>query len=136
VVRLVEGAEGGDLVTAFTTAAEGPVDVVLDAVFGVAATAAVQALAHGGRLVNLGGLGGDAAELSSAALRGRTASVLGYTNNALTPAQRADALGEVLAMAADGSLEVDRQTYTLDDVQAGWEMAKASSGIRPVLLLH
>jgi hypothetical protein len=62
--------------------------------------------------------------------------VLGYTNNALTPGQRADALVSVLGMAAGGALEVDRQTYTLDDVQAAWEMAKASSGVRPVALLH
>jgi len=136
VVRLVEGTEARDLVTAFTAAAEGPVDVVLDPVFGVAASAAARALAHGGRLVNLGGLGGDAAELSSAALRGRSASVLGYTNNALTPAQRADALGEVLAMAAAGSLEVDRQVHALDDVATAWTAASASSGVRSVVRLR
>ena len=125
-----------ELAEAFTSAAHGPIDVVVDPVFGPAARAATLALAQGGRLVNLGGLGGDAAELSSAALRGRTASVLGYTNNALTPGQRAEALVSVLEMAAGGALEVDRQTYTLDDVKAAWEMAKASSGIRPVTLLH
>lgn len=136
VVRLVDGVEVDELVEAFTTAAQGPMDVVIDPVFGPAARAATLALAHGGRLVNLGGLGGDAAELSSAALRGRTASVLGYTNNALTPAQRADALVSVLGMAASGALEVDRQTYTLDDVEAAWDMAKTNSGVRPVTLLH
>jgi NADPH:quinone reductase-like Zn-dependent oxidoreductase len=136
VVRLVDGAEVDELAETFMTAAQGPIDVVVDPVFGQAARAAALALAHGGRLVNLGGLGGDAAELSSAALRGATASVLGYTNNALTPGQRAEALVSVLGMAAGGALEVDRQTYTLDDVEAAWEMAKASSGIRPVTLLH
>jgi NADPH:quinone reductase-like Zn-dependent oxidoreductase len=136
VVRLLDGADVGELAAAFTAAAEGPVDVVLDPVFGVAASAAAQALAAGGRLVNLGGLGGDTAELSSAALRGRSASVLGYTNNALTPAQRADALVEVLAMAAAGSLEVDRQVHALDDVATAWTAAEASSGVRSVVRLR
>jgi NADPH:quinone reductase-like Zn-dependent oxidoreductase len=136
VVRLVDGAEVDELAETFMTAAQGPIDVVVDPVFGPAARAATLALAHGGRLVNLGGLGGDAAELSSAALRGRTASVLGYTNNALTPAQRAEALVSVLGMAAGGALEVDRQIYTLHDVEAAWELAKAGSGIRPVTLLR
>ena len=76
---------------------------------GRSAVAACLALASGGRLVNLGGLGGDGAQLSSAVLRARSASVLGYTNNAITPAQRAVALGEVLALAASGALVVDRQ---------------------------
>ena len=136
VIRLVDGAEVHELAETFMSAAHGPIDVVIDPVFGPAARAATLALADGGRLVNLGGLGGDAAELSSSALRGRTASVLGYTNNALTPGQRADALVSVLRMAAGGALDVDRQTYTLDDVQAAWEMAKASSGVRPVALPH
>ena len=39
----------------------------------------------GGRLVNLGGASGDTAVFSSAGLRSRSAAVLGYTNNALTP---------------------------------------------------
>jgi NADPH:quinone reductase-like Zn-dependent oxidoreductase len=136
VVRLVDGAEVDELAETFMTAARGPIDVVVDPVFGPAARAATLALAHGGRLVNLGGLGGDAAELSSAALRGRTASVLGYTNNALTPAQRAEALVSVLSLAAGGALEVDRQIFTLHDVEAAWELAKAGSGIRPVTLLR
>ena len=41
-------------------------------------------LAEGGRLVNLGGSSGDEAVFSSAVLRSKSASVLGYTNNALT----------------------------------------------------
>jgi NADPH:quinone reductase-like Zn-dependent oxidoreductase len=135
VVRLLDGSGVGELAAAFTAAAEGPVDVVLDPVFGVAASAAAHALAAGGRLVNLGGLGGDTAELSSASLRGRGASVLGYTNNALTPSQRADALGRVLQLAASATLEVDRDVYTLAEVPSAWVAAAAGSGVRPVIRL-
>jgi NADPH:quinone reductase-like Zn-dependent oxidoreductase len=70
----------------------GPVDVVLDPGWGIAATAASRALAPGGRLVNLGGGSGDEAMLQSSVLRSRSASVLGYTNNALDPEQRAAAI--------------------------------------------
>ena len=89
-----------------TDALGGHADVVLDPVFGPAATAAGRVLAEGGRLVNLGGAAGDTASFSSAALRSRTASVLGYTNNALTSAQKADALTAVLRHAAEGQISV------------------------------
>ena len=72
------------LTARFQDACGGSVDVVVDPVFGLAATAASRVLADHGRLVNLGGASGDTAEFSSAVLRSRTADVLGYTNNALT----------------------------------------------------
>jgi NADPH:quinone reductase-like Zn-dependent oxidoreductase len=117
----------------FVEAAAGPVDVVVDPVFGPSAVAACHALAPGGRLVNLGGLGGDGAQLSSAVLRARSASVLGYTNNAITPAQRAVALGEVLALAASRGLVVDHRVHPLDDVATAWAAAARNDGVRPLV---
>jgi NADPH:quinone reductase-like Zn-dependent oxidoreductase len=101
-------------------------DVVIDPVFGVAATAASRVLAPGGRLVNLGGSSGDEAVFSSAVLRSKTASVLGYTNNALTTEQRRDALTAVLEHAAAGAIAVAHETVTLADVATAW--ARQSSG--------
>ncbi|MEV6266903.1 zinc-binding alcohol dehydrogenase family protein [Kribbella sp. NPDC051936] len=95
-------------------------DVVIDPVFGVAATAASRVLAPGGRLVNLGGSSGDEAVFSSSVLRSRTASVLGYTNNALTTDQRRDALTAVLQHAAVGAITVAYETVTLADVATAW----------------
>ncbi|GAA1563688.1 MULTISPECIES: quinone oxidoreductase family protein [Kribbella] len=99
----------------------GPYDVVVDPVFGVAATAAARALAEGGRLVNLGGSAGDEAVFSSSVLRSKSASVLGYTNNALTAEQRHDALTAVLQHAAAGAIRVAHETVTLADVASAWE---------------
>jgi NADPH:quinone reductase-like Zn-dependent oxidoreductase len=96
-------------------------DVVIDPVFGPAATAAARVLAVGGRLVNLGGASGDEAVFSSAVLRSRTASVLGYTNNALTADQRRDALTAVLRHAATGAITVAHETVTLADVATAWQ---------------
>ncbi|HEY7988706.1 MAG TPA: zinc-binding alcohol dehydrogenase family protein [Lapillicoccus sp.] len=135
VVRVAEAdtVDAAALGRRFVAAAGGSVDVVIDPVFGPVASAACLALASGGRLVNLGGLGGDGAHLSSAVLRARSASVLGYTNNAITPAQRATALGEVLALAASGSLVVDRQVHPLDDVATAWAAAARNDGVRPLV---
>ncbi len=135
VVRVADtdSADAAALAQRFTAAAGGAVDVVVDPVFGALAPVACLTLAPGGRLVNLGGLGGDGAQLSSAVLRARSASVLGYTNNAITPAQRAVALGEVLALAASGALVVDRQVHPLDDVATAWTAAARNDGIRPLV---
>ncbi len=133
VVRL-EG-EVDDLASRLAEALDGQVDLVLDPVFGAAATAAHRVLAPGGRLVNLGGASGDEAMLSSALLRSRSASVLGYTNNALTVAQRRAALSSVLRLAASGVVSVDHESHPLSDVESAWRrQASGGSGTRLVLL--
>ena len=118
----------------FRDALGGRLDLVVDPVFGLAATAASRVLSDGGRLVNLGGASGDTAEFSSAALRSRSASVLGYTNNALTPAQRRDALTAVAGHAAEGRLAVAHEPVPLGDVAAAWRrQATGDPGVRLVL---
>ncbi|HET6740564.1 MAG TPA: zinc-binding alcohol dehydrogenase family protein [Kribbella sp.] len=97
-----------------------PYDVVIDPVFGVAATAAARVFAPGGRLVNLGGSSGDEAVFSSSVLRSKSVSVLGYTNNALTADQRRDALIAVVDHAATGAITVAHETVTLADITTAW----------------
>ena len=112
----------------------GSVDVVLDPVFGVAATAASRVLAPFGRLVNLGGAGGDVAEFSSAVLRSRTASVLGYTNAMLSPEQQRTALETVFEHAAAGRLAVAHERVPLAEVADAWRrQASGDTGLRLVL---
>ena len=128
--------EGGvDQLTArLQDAANGRVDVVVDPVFGTAATAASRVLAPGGRLVNLGGASGDVAEFSSAVLRGRSAEVLGYTNNALSPGQRREALTAVTRHAADGAISVAHDVLPLSEVADAWQrQATGSAAARLVL---
>jgi NADPH:quinone reductase-like Zn-dependent oxidoreductase len=112
----------------------GAADLVVDPVFGAAATAASRVLAPAGRLVNLGGASGDEATFSSSVLRGRSAEVLGYTNNALTAEQRAEALTAVAGHAAAGRLAVAAETWALSDVAAAWvRQAAGDAGVRLVL---
>jgi NADPH:quinone reductase-like Zn-dependent oxidoreductase len=117
----------GALASQLAEACGGDVDVVVDPVFGPAATAASRVLAPGGRLVNLGGASGDTAEFSSAVLRSRSASVLGYTNNALTGEQRASALGAVLGRAASGQVAVEHEVLPLSRAAEGWARTAAGS---------
>jgi NADPH:quinone reductase-like Zn-dependent oxidoreductase len=105
---------------ASAVAEHGPFDVVLDPVFGIASEAASRSLAEHGRIVNLGGAGGDRATYSSAILRSRTASVLGYTNNALTLDQRRDAITAILGHAAAGRVRIQYDAHPLSDVERVW----------------
>jgi NADPH:quinone reductase-like Zn-dependent oxidoreductase len=109
------------------------VDLVLDPVWGVPAEAASRVLSPNGRLVNLGSSAGALAGLSSATLRSRVLSVLGYTNNALTDEQKTAALAEILAHAAAGRITADRKTLPLDRAAEGWSRCGQAPHARAVL---
>ncbi len=116
-------------------AEHGPFDVVVDPVFGPASTAASRHLAERGRLVNLGGAATDQATYSSAVLRSRTASVLGYTNNAITPEQRREAITAVLGHAAAGRVRLQYDVRPLAEVERVWtRFAAGDAEARSVLV--
>lgn len=103
--------------------ADGPVDLVIDPLFGVAAAAALRVLRPHGRLVNLGSSAGETAPIDSSTLRSRSLRVLGYTNNDLTPAQRAGALAHVVGEVVAGRLTTDHEPVPLVDVNGVWDRA-------------
>ncbi|MFL6130338.1 MAG: zinc-binding alcohol dehydrogenase family protein [Mycobacteriales bacterium] len=115
-------------------AADGPVDLVVDPVGGAAGTAALLVLGENGRLVHLGASGGPTATFSSAALRGGSHSILGYTNNSLSRQQRAEALTRVLELAAAGRCHVTHQTVPLAAVTDAWTRAGAAPDGRLVVV--
>jgi len=61
-------------------------------------------------------------------------SVLGYTNNALSPEQKAAALGEILAHAAAGRLTTDRERLPLAAVADGWSRCGEAPHRRAVMI--
>lgn len=127
-------SEDADALTA-ALAEHGPFDLVLDPVWGVAATAASRVLSDYGRLVNLGGSSGDDARLSSAVIRSHSESVLGYTNNSLTPEQRRDAITAVLGHAAAGRIRMAYDVCPLADVESVWSrIAAGDASARCVLV--
>jgi NADPH:quinone reductase-like Zn-dependent oxidoreductase len=132
VVALPDEPDPAALAAALVEALDAQAHVVVDPVFGWVADAATRALAPFGRLVNIGGSAGDGATLSSAVLRGKTLDVLGYTNNALTPEHRAEALTGVVALAAEGRVTVEHRVRPLAEVAAAWGDVAAGS-VRQVL---
>lgn len=103
----------------------GEVDLVLDPLCGVPASAALLCLAHDGRLVNLGSSAGAAATFSSAHLRSGSREIRGYTNNDLTAEQRLAALTAIEEHAAAGRLAVPYEVFPLDEVAEAWRRQAA-----------
>ena len=132
VVATGDSVDPGELTGRLQEAVGGLAHVVIDPVFGPTATAAAAALGPGGRLVNIGGTAGDSAAFSSAVLRGRTIGILGYTNNALTPEQRADALRSVLDVVAGRPNLLSSRRFPAARCDEGWTAA-AGGGSRVVL---
>jgi NADPH:quinone reductase-like Zn-dependent oxidoreductase len=132
VVVLHQDETRAELTARLVEAAGGPADVVIDPVFGEPAAAAAMALGTWGRLVNIGGAAHDVAEFSSAILRGRTIGILGYTNNAISAEQRAEALTNVLSLAEREAAYVDYRVMPLADCDRAWAAAR-ESGPRIVL---
>lgn len=109
------------LAARLTAAADGPVDLVLDPLFGIPAAAALRTLRIGGRLVNLGSSAGETAPIDSSTLRSRQLQIRGYTNNELSTEQRRDALLHVATQVAAGRLAVEHQRVALADVAQAWD---------------
>ncbi|MET8311294.1 zinc-binding alcohol dehydrogenase family protein [Micromonospora sp. NPDC005173] len=119
-VPLLPDDDVASLADRLRDAADGPVDLVLDPVFGVPAAAALRVLRPAGRLVNLGSAAGATAPIESAVLRSGSLRMIGYTNNALSTEQRAASLTVVAGHAASGRLTVDHETVPFASVTDAW----------------
>src|SRR5258708_2526366 len=115
-------------------ACEGPLHLVIDPVWGLPAEAAARVLAPEGRLVNIGSAAGASARFESAIVRSRLHAILGYTNNALTHEQKAQALTQILAHAAAGRCTVEREMVPLEQVAEAWERQAASARRKLILV--
>jgi NADPH:quinone reductase-like Zn-dependent oxidoreductase len=124
-----------ELAARFEAACDGPVDLVLDPLFGLPAAAAARTLRPGGRLVNLGSSAGETCPIDSSTLRSRSLRLLGYTNNALTPEQRGAALRIVAEHAARGALTVAHEIVPLDDVAAAWQRQASGAAAGRIVLV-
>ncbi len=88
-------------------AADGPVDLVLDPVFGSRPRPRCGCCGPAAGWSTWAARPAPTAPIDSATLRSGSLRMLGYTNNALSVAQRAEALGVVAGHAAAGRLTVD-----------------------------
>lgn len=120
LVHLADSDDVDHLADAIRAQCEGPLDLVIDPLFGIPAVAAMRVLRPHGRLVNIGGAAAAAAPIESATLRSSSLQVLGYTNNDLAPQQRNDALIRVVQEAVAGRVTVDHEPIPLADATAAW----------------
>ena len=134
VVALSDSDPAEAVAARMAEACEGPVDVVVDPLCGVPATAAATLLGARGRLVNLGSSAGEVASYSSAHLRSHTAAILGYTNNDITEEQRRDALQAVLRLAVETGLSVGHEVVPLEEVGSAWARQAAGTADRRLVL--
>lgn len=119
---------------AVLTAATGPIDLVLDPVWGAPARAALRALGRGGRLVTVGTGAGTALELPGALLRAQALDVRGHTNAAVDPATFNAQCAEVLALRVAGHLVLPHETFALTDVAHAWERLRARPRVKVVVV--
>jgi NADPH:quinone reductase-like Zn-dependent oxidoreductase len=125
LVEIEDGDDPETLAARIRTACDGPLDLVVDPLFGIPAAAALRALRPHGRLVNFGSSAGEVAPIDSSTLRSRSLRVLGYTNNELTPEQRRDALTRVVAEAVAGRLGVAHEVVPLSAASDAWSRQAA-----------
>ncbi|MFC1431015.1 zinc-binding alcohol dehydrogenase family protein [Streptacidiphilus sp. N1-3] len=113
--------------------AGGPVDVVVDPLWGPYPSPALAVLRPAGRLLNVGQCAGAEASVDAGALRHAGLKVLGLSGSSLTPEQSAAAYAEVAAYAAAGRFDLAREVYALEDVADAWAAQAGSPGRKLVL---
>ena len=133
VVRL-DTDDVSDLASRFAQASDGPTELIIDPLFGAPAAAALRTARRYARLVQLGGSAAETAPIDSSTVRSRSLCLLGYTNNELTPTQRADAFNAVLSLAAAGRLTVGYESVPLDGIAGAWSrQARGEAPVRIVI---
>ncbi len=115
-------------------AATGPVDVVLDGVYGVPLEAALRVCAPRARVVNIGNLAGATAQIPAGLLRGKQLTLSGFAGLHTRLQDKRPALTWLWGALARGDLQVDVHTFPLEDVPAAWRAQATSPHAKCVVL--
>jgi len=126
--------EPEDLPAAFSAAADGRIDVVIDPLFGEPFVAAVNAASFGARLVQIGTGAGTEATISSAPIRGKMLVLMGHANFAAPPEVKREAYTRLAEAAAGGRIVVEADRIPLDQVAEAWDRLAAGSHRKLVLV--
>jgi NADPH2:quinone reductase len=131
VVQLADG----DLTEAFEQAAGGPLDIVIDPLWGKPAMAALRAIATEGRLVNVGQSAGADVRLPLEFVRNRQGAIHAISSGWTALESKAAAYRRLSEDVVAGRLRVNRELVPLDEVSAAWERQEASPGGKLVIAL-
>jgi NADPH2:quinone reductase len=109
------------LVEAMAAATHGGADVVIDYLNGGPAEAALETMATGGRMVQIGSLLAPAIRLNAGNARMRSLDVLGFAYYHAPQAEQAQAYARLCSHALAGEIEIATETYSLDDFPFAWD---------------
>lgn len=113
----------------------GPVDLVVDPVWGPWAEAALACLKPGGRYLNVGAAAGDGTAFHVEWLRAAQLTLIGFSATRAEPADIIASYQHVAALAAAGSLALPTATYPLDEATQAWEAQASSPGKKIVVVI-
>jgi len=125
--------EPDDLAGAFSEAAAGRIDVVLDPLWGEPLVAALGAASFGARVVQIGASAAAEATIPSALIRGKMLVLMGHTNFAAPPQVKGEAYARLAQAAAAGRIDVPVDALALEQVQEAWRRLAAGSHAKIVL---
>jgi NADPH:quinone reductase-like Zn-dependent oxidoreductase len=126
--------EGSEELAARLLAAAGPVDVVLDGLYGVPLEAALLVCAPRARVVNIGNPAGATALVPAGLLRGRQLTLSGFAGLHTPLRDKRAALTWLWTALARGELQVEIRTFPLDELASAWRTQAASPHAKCVIL--
>jgi len=114
-------------------ASHGPLNVVIDPIWGAPGVAAMEALSPFGRFVQLGASAGQEAVVKSGVVRGRYLSVLGYNTFVVPWEDQAAAYRTLVDYVVAGQLKVEFEVLPLEAAPEAWKQQAASPHRKLVL---
>ena len=133
IVDLHTGESVPELVSRLL-AASGPVDVVLDGLYGTPLEAALQVCAPRARVVNIGNLSGPTAQIPAGLLRGKRLTLSGFAGLHTPLQDKRPALTWLWTALAGGDLRVEVNTFPLEQLPAAWQAQAVSPHAKCVVL--
>lgn len=121
-------ATGPGLADALRLACGDGADLVVDPLWGDAALAALGALRHGGRLVQVGNAQAPTAEVPAGPLRGGRLDIRGFSVFSEEPGARARAYAALADAARAGDVRLSLSVLSLDDCPAAWKLLASGAG--------
>jgi NADPH:quinone reductase-like Zn-dependent oxidoreductase len=134
LVPLLEGSDPSRMGDAFVEAAGGPLDVVIDPLWGEPGVQAIEAAGFSARIVQLGQSAGAEATLRSGAIRGKSLAIVGFTLGHVPHDKVEAAYHRLIELAGSGELTIERETLPLDWVGEAWKRQQDSPHRKLVLV--
>lgn len=128
-------ATGDGLAGALREACGDGADLVVDALWGDSAAAAIGVLRRGGRHVQVGNAESPSLEVVAGPLRGKRVDLLGFSVFSEDPSQLRRAYSELTEVAALGEVSVPVEAVRLADAPEAWARQAAGAGGRKQVLV-